>query len=233
MALHNEIEFEKEICDYLGSNGWLYQESVAADYDRKLALYPPDLFSWLEESQEEAWQTYRQKNGSKAEAQLLQRIRDQLNQLGTLDLLRQGIEVIGLSKPLKLAEFKPALGLNREILGRYNANRLRVIRQVRYSLHNENSIDLVLFLNGIPIATVELKTDNTQSIADAIWQYKDDRNPKPPGQTPEPLLTFASGALVHFAVSTREVEMTTKLAGRGTRFLPFNRGSDPGGKNCG
>ena len=233
MALHNEIEFEKEICDHLGSNGWLYQEGVAADYDRKLALYPPDLFFWLEASQKEAWQTYRQKNGSKAEAHLLQRIRDQLNQLGTLDLLRQGIEVMGLSKPLKLAEFKPALGLNQEILGRYNANRLRVIRQVRYSLHNENSIDLVLFLNGIPIATVELKTDNTQSIADAIWQYKDDRNPRPPGQTPEPLLTFASGALVHFAVSTREVEMTTKLAGRATRFLPFNRGSDPGGKNCG
>ena len=89
MALHNEIEFEKEICDHLVSHGWLYQEGVADDFDRKLALYPPDLFSWLEDSQEEAWQTYRQKNGSKAEAQLLQRIRDQLNQLGTLDLRQE------------------------------------------------------------------------------------------------------------------------------------------------
>ena len=233
MALHNEIEFEKEVCEYLGSHGWLYADKTADSYDRKLALYPPDLIAWLQESQTELWESYQQKNGSKAEANLLQRIRDQLDQQGTLDLLRKGIEVMGLPKALRLAEFKPALGLNPEILARYSANRLRVVRQVRYSLYNENSIDLVLFLNGIPVATVELKTDNTQSIEDAIWQYKSDRLPKLAGKTPEPLLSFPSGALVHFAVSTREVRMTTKLAGPATVFLPFNRGSDPGGKNCG
>jgi type I restriction enzyme R subunit len=118
-------------------------------------------------------------------------------------------------------------------LARYNANRLRVVRQVRYSLHNENCIDLVLFLNGFPVATVELKTDNTQTIEDAVWQYKSDRLPKLAGKTPEPLLSFPSGALVHFAVSNREVRMTTKLAGPATVFLPFNKGSDPGGKTCG
>ncbi|MCP9788042.1 type I restriction endonuclease subunit R [Cyanobium sp. Maggiore-St4-Cus] len=233
MSVHFESAFEKEVCEYLGSHGWLYQDKTADNYDRKLALYPPDLTAWLEDSQKDAWDTYKQKNGSKAEANLLQRIREQLDQQGTLDLLRNGIEVMGLPKALKLAEFKPALGLNPEILTRYNANRLRVVRQVRYSLHNENSIDLVLFLNGIPVATVELKTDNTQSIDDAVWQYKTDRLPKLAGKTPEPLLSFPSGALVHFAVSCREVLMTTKLAGPATVFLPFNKGSDPGGKNCG
>ena len=233
MALHNEIEFEKEVCDHLGSHGWLYVHPAAQDYDRKLALYPPDLIAWLHESQKDLWQIYQQKNGSKAETNMLQRIREQLDQQGTLDLLRNGIEVMGLPKALKLAEFKPAMGLNPEILARYSANRLRVVRQVRYSLHNENNIDLVLFLNGIPVATVELKTDNTQSIEDAVWQYKTDRLPRLAGKTPEPLLSFPSGALVHFAVSTREVRMTTKLAGPATVFLPFNKGSEPGGKNCG
>ena len=233
MALHHELAFEQEICEHLSNHGWLYDDGAAAHYDRKLALYPPDLITWLEESQSDAWETYKQKNGSKAEANLLQRLREQLDQLGTLDLLRNGIEVMGLPKALKLAEFKPALGLNPDILARYNANRLRVVRQVRYSLHNENCIDLVLFLNGIPVATVELKTDNTQSIEDAVWQYKTDRLPKLAGKTPEPLLSFPSGALVHFAVSTREVRMATKLAGPDTVFLPFNKGSDPGGKNCG
>ena len=233
MSVHLEVAFENEVCEHLASHGWHYDNGSAAHYDRKLALYPPDLTAWLEESQKGAWDIYKQKNGSKAEANLLQRIREQLDQQGTLDLLRNGIEVMGLPKALKLAEFKPALGLNPEILARYNANRLRVVRQVRYSLHNENCIDLVLFLNGIPVATVELKTDNTQSIEDAVWQYKSDRLPKLTGKTPEPLLSFPSGALVHFAVSNREVRMTTKLAGPATVFLPFNKGSDPGGKNCG
>ena len=131
MSIHHEIAFEQEICDYLGAHSWLYKDGAAAHYDLKLALYPPDLIAWLQESQTDAWTSYQQKNGSKAEANLLQRIREQLDQQGTLDLLRNGIEVMGLPKALKLAEFKPALGLNPEILGRYNANRLRVVRQVR------------------------------------------------------------------------------------------------------
>ncbi|MFZ9464479.1 MAG: type I restriction endonuclease, partial [Vulcanococcus sp.] len=209
MSVHLESAFETEVCEVLGANGWLYDDGAAAHYDRRLALYPPDLIAWFEESQKELWDTYKQKIGSKAEASLLQRLREQLDQQGTLDLLRNGIEVMGLPKALKLAEFKPALGLNPDILARYNANRLRVVRQVRYSLHNENCLDLVLFLNGLPVATVELKTDNTQSIDDAVWQYKTDRLPQLAGKTPEPLLSFPSGALVHFAVSTREVRMTT------------------------
>ena len=233
MSLHHEAAFELEICEQLGANGWLYEEGSAAAYSRELALYPPDLIAWVEQAQPEAWQVLQKNHGAKAAQTLLERVRRQLDQLGTLDLLRHGVEVLGLPKALKLAEFKPAFGLNPTILARYNANRLRVVRQVRYSIRNQNCLDLVLFVNGIPLATVELKTNNTQSIADAICQYKSDRDPTPAGQAPEPLLSFPSGALVHFAVSNREVQMTTRLEGNRTQFLPFNRGSDPGGANCG
>ncbi|MEB3185701.1 MAG: type I restriction endonuclease [Cyanobacteriota bacterium] len=233
MSVHHEIAFEREICEHLGTNGWLYEDGSAAAYSRELALYPPDLIAWVQEAQSEAWQVLQKNHGSRAEATLLQRVRQQLDQVGTLDLLRHGVEVLGLPKALKLAEFKPAFGLNPQVLARYNANRLRVVRQVRYSLHNQNCLDLVLFLNGIPVATAELKTDNTQSIEDAVWQYKTDRNPRPTGQAPEPLLSFPSGALVHFAVSNREVRMTTQLQGPSSQFLPFNQGSDPGGADCG
>jgi type I restriction enzyme R subunit len=233
MSLHHEVAFEREICEHLAANGWIYEEGSADAFDRQLALYPPDLIAWVQEAQPEAWEVLQKNHGAKASATLLERVRRQLDQVGTLDLLRHGVEVLGLPKALKLAEFKPAFGLNPQILARYNANRLRVVRQVRYSTRNQNCLDLVLVLNGIPVATVELKTDNTQSIADAVWQYKADRDPRPAGQAPEPLLSFPSGALVHFAVSNREVQMTTRLEGPRTQFLPFNRGSDPGGPNCG
>jgi len=105
-------------------------------------------------------------------------------------VLRHGIEMLGLRGELPLAQFKPALGMNPDILSRYAANRLRVVRQVHYSQQNENCIDLVLFLNGIPVATVELKTDFTQSIGNAIDQYRFDRHPKPKGQAAEPLLSL-------------------------------------------
>jgi len=106
------------------------------------------------------------------------------------------------------------------------------VRQVRYSLHNENAIDLVLFLNGIPVATVELKSDFTQSVDDAVDQYRFDRNPKPKGQgDAEPLLDFPRGALVHFAVSQSEARMTTRLVGAQTNFLPFNLGDHGGAGN--
>ncbi|MDA0765389.1 MAG: type I restriction endonuclease [Verrucomicrobia bacterium] len=225
MSLHKEISFEDEICDYLAAHDWLYSDN-SQDYDRVRALYPPDVLAWVQETQPKAWETLTKNHGGGAEATLLDRLRQQLDQRGTLDVLRHGVEMLGLRKPLMVAQFKPAFGLNPDILTRYQANRLRVVRQVRYSLHNENSIDLVLFLNGLAVATVELKTDFTQSIGDAIDQYRYDRNPKPKGQAAEPLLSFPSGALVHFAVSNSEVHMVTKLAGKATVFLPFNQGND-------
>ena len=176
-------------------------------------------------------ETLTKNHGAAAAETLLARLRDQLDQRGTLDVLRHGVELLGLRQPLKPAEFKPALAMNPDILARYAANRLRVVRQVRYSLHNENCLDLVLFLNGVPVATVELKTDFTQSIGDAIDQYRFDRLPRTKGQSAEPLLSFPNGALVHFAVSNREVAMVTKLEGASTGFLPFNQADNGGAGN--
>ena len=231
MSLHKEISFEAEICAYLASHGWLYAQGDAASYDRARALFPADVLAWVQAMQPKAWEVLTKNHGGKAEETLLNRLRDQLDQRGTLDVLRHGIELLGLKQPLKLAEFKPALAINPDILARYEANRLRVVRQVRYSVHNENSIDLVLFLNGVPVATAELKTDFTQSITDAIDQYRFDRPPHPKGQSAEPLLSFPSGALVHFAVSNSEVHMVTRLEGPDTVFLPFNQGADGGAGN--
>ncbi len=231
MSIHKEISFETEICDHLAAHGWLYAGGDAAQYDRVLALFPPDVLTWVQAAQPAAWATLTKNHGSKAGDTLLARLRDQIDQRGTLDVLRHGIDLLGLKQPLKLAEFKPALAINPDILARYDANRLRVVRQVRYSLNNTNSIDLVLFLNGLPVATVELKTDFTQSIGDAIDQYRFDRLPRPKGHSPEPLLSFPNGVLVHFAVSNREVHMVTKLEGASTTFLPFNQGDNDGAGN--
>jgi type I restriction enzyme R subunit len=230
MSLHKEISFEYEICQHLASHGWLYAEpgaeGDAAAYDRARTLFPADVLAWVQTTQPKAWEVLTKNHGAKAADTLLTRLRDQLDQRGTLDVLRHGIELLGLKTPLTLAQFKPALAINPDILARYAANRLRVVRQVHYSLHCENSIDLVLFLNGLPVATVELKTDFTQSIGDAIDQYRFDRHPKPKGQAAEPLLSFLAGALIHFAVSNSEVAMVTKLDGAATVFLPFNLGDD-------
>ena len=222
MSLHKEISFELEICQHLAAHGWLYAEGDATGYDRARALFPADLLAWVQATQPKAWDTLANNHGSKAADTLLDRVRTQLDQRGTLDVLRHGVELLGLKTPLTLAQFKPALAINPDILARYGANRLRVVRQVRYSLNCENSLDMVLFLNGLPVATAELKTDFTQSLGDAIDQYRFDRHPKPKGQAAEPLLSFPQGALIHFAVSNTEVAMVTKLAGTATVFLPFN-----------
>lgn len=229
-ALHQEITFEAEVCDYLAANGWLYEFGDAQAYDRGRALFPADLIAWVQETQPKAWEALQKAHGPAAEATLLDRVRKSLDDRGTLDVLRNGVELIGLKAPVQVAQFRPAIRMNPDLIARYEANRLRVVRQVRYSLANENCIDLVLFLNGLPVATVELKTDFTQSVGDAVDQYRFDREPRVGGRV-EPLLSFPGGALVHFAVSNSEVMMTTRLAGKATTFLPFNKGREGGAGN--
>jgi type I restriction enzyme, R subunit len=225
--LHKEVNFEVEICDHLAARGWLYTEGDASAYDRARALFPADVLAWLQATQPQSWDALTKNHGTQVPDVVLGRLRDALNQRGTLDVLRHGIELMGLRQPLTLAQFKPALAINPEILTKYGANRLRVVRQVHYSAHNENSIDIVLFLNGIPVATCELKSDFTQSVDDAVDQYRFDREPRPKGQnSAETLLSFPNGALVHFAVSNMAVMMTTQLIGAVTKFLPFNRGDN-------
>ena len=225
-SLHKEINLEDEICEYLAGHDWLCAPGDSAGYDRELAIFPSDVIAWLDATQHQSWAQLCKNHGEKHAADIiLSRLRETINLRGTLDVLRHGIELLGLRQPLSLAQFKPALAMNPEILARYRANRLRVVRQVRYSVHNENAIDLVLFLNGIPVATCELKSDFTQSVEDAVDQYRFDRDSRPRGQSkPEPLLSFPNGALVHFAVSNSEAMMVTQLNGTATKFLPFNRG---------
>ncbi|MEZ0497511.1 type I restriction endonuclease subunit R [Sphingomonas sp. IW22] len=231
MSIHKEVRFEDEICAHLAKHGWLYEPGSAALYDRKRALFAPDLVAWVQETQPKVWESLSRSHGSGAEGALLDRVRKQIDVRGTLDVIRHGVEMVGVRGMISLAQFKPAMGMNPDIIAAYQANRLRVVRQLRYSVANENCFDLALFLNGVPVATAELKTDFTQSITDAIDQYRFDRLPRPKGGNSEPLLTFPSGALVHFAVSNSEVHMTTKLAGPTTRFLPFNKGDAGGAGN--
>jgi type I restriction enzyme, R subunit len=234
MALHNEIELENDICEYLAANGWLYAapgaEGDARGYDAARALFPADVLAWVRATQPQAWDALQKNHGPAAEAVLLDRLRKTLDERGTLEVLRVGLELLGLKAPLKLAQFKPALAMNPELQARYAANRLRVVRQCR--TNHDDIIDLVLFLNGIPVATAELKTDFTQDINAAVDQYRFDRLPKPKGKPfAEPLLDFPRGALVHFAVSNRTVMMTTRLEGPKTNFLPFNVGDRGGAGN--
>ena len=230
--LHEEATMEGEICNTLQTKGWLYDYGADVDYDRQRALYPPDLIAWVRQTQPEVWQTLAKRHGEDgAREKLLDRVRKVLDEKGTLATLRSGMEMVGIRRTIRLAQFRPASGLNPVITDRYDANRLRVVQQVRYRLDSEHSIDLVLFLNGIPTATIELKTDFTQSVEDAVEQYRKDREPHPKSGRLEPLLSFPGGALVHFAVSSSLVRMTTKLAGKSTRVLPFDRGNKGGAGN--
>jgi len=231
--LHQEHHFEAEICQHLGANGWLYAEGDAAHYDRTNALYLPDLLAWIEQAQPDTWQRLTKMHGPTVSERLAERVRKSLNERGTLDVLRRGVEMLGLKEPLSLVQFKPALAINPVILQRYTANRVRVVRQVRHSMNNPlEELDLVLFVNGIPVATVELKSNFTQSVQDAVDQYRFDRHPNPKAGIAEPLLSFPGGALVHFAVSQSDVMMCTRLAGPSSVFLPFNRGNEGAAGNA-
>ena len=233
MGIEHERAFEDEICAHLAANGWLYSTDNSG-YDRARALYPEDVFAWLVETQPAEWAKVIKPEASEAEqakakAQLLDRLVKTLDAPldaggGTLNVLRRGFKKTPAS--FQMCEFKPATSFNQTANARYQAVRLRVMRQVYYSGKNTQSIDLVLLVNGLPVATVELKTSNTQSIDDAKAQYRNARDPKG-----EPLLGFANRCLVHFAVSNDEVAMTTRLAGKRTHFLPFNRGDDGGAGN--
>ncbi|TDN45067.1 type I restriction endonuclease subunit R [Azoarcus indigens] len=235
MSLHQEHHFEAEICAHLAANGWLYAEGDAALFDRAIGLFLPDLLAWVEETQPESFQRLTKTHGAALPQVLAERVRKSLNlpERGTLDVLRRGVEMLGLKEPLMLAQFKPALAINPATQAKYAANRLRVVRQVCHSPNNpKEELDLVLFLNGIAVATAELKSNFTQSVQDAVDQYRYDRHPQPKGGVPEPLLGFPGGALVHFAVSQSEVMMSTRLAGKDSFFLPFNRGNAGGAGNA-
>lgn len=234
MGKQNEFWFEDELCEYLEEHGWLYSRHDDL-YDRALALVPSDVIGWLEDTQGSALAQRVKPTDpplvqEKAKQQLLSRLAQVLDKPfaqggGTLNALRRGFKDVATE--FDLCQFKPAQELNPATLERYGKVRLRVMRQVHYSTSNQKSFDLLFFVNGLPVATMEVKTDFTQSVQDAITQYKKNRTPKDlVTKKAEPLLGFGSRALVHFAVSNSEVWMTTRLEGDQTRFLPFNMGND-------
>lgn len=227
--IHTEKVFEDELCAKLAASGWrvLTHLKDAPSYDRAQAIFAEDLLAYVQETQPTEWAKFKKWHNGQSEQIFVKRVAKQLDTHGTLHVLRHGFKDVDAK--FSLCQFKPAHGKNPKLVENYKRNRLTVIRQLHYSLNNENSIDLVLFVNGLPVATAELKTDLTQSVADAIKQYKKDRLPKDrKTKEVEALLQFKTRALVHFAVSTDLVYMTTKLAGDETHFLPFNMGKPDG-----
>ena len=126
MSLHKEISFEDEICGHLAAHGWLHVEGDAALYERPRALFAPDLIAWAQATQNTAWDALAKNHGAGAQGVLFDRVRKQLDDRGTLDVLRHGVELIGLRRPIALAQFKPAMAMNPDIVARYAANRLRI-----------------------------------------------------------------------------------------------------------
>ncbi|MCK6187793.1 DEAD/DEAH box helicase family protein [Pseudomonas sp. EYE_354] len=236
MADSKEAQFQQDIIDALAALGWLV--GTASGYDRRTALYTEDVLGYFKDAWPERWDKFAKANPNDPDGVLVQKLVRELEQSGTLDVLRHGFKLPAVK--VELCSFQPDHGMNPDTLKRYQCNRLRVVPEVSYSPHACDAasggqsynprLDLVLFVNGIPTATLELKSEFKQSVENAKRQYRQDRPVKDPlTRKPEPLLTFKRGALVHFAVGQNEVAMTTKLAGKDTFFLPFNLGSAEGG----
>ena len=222
-GIHTEQTFEEAIESYLIELGG-YTKGNKHSYAKELALDKSVVFSFLQSTQPKAWENLQKIHGADLENKLIHRLAKELELRGTLDVLRNGITDYGVK--FRLAYFKPESKLNAEAEELYNLNQLTVTRQVKYSKQNENSLDLVLSVNGLPVATAELKNQFTnQTVEHARRQYMFDRDPK------ELLFQGKKRTLVHFAVDTDEVYMTTKLDGKDTRFLPFNLGHENGAGN--
>jgi len=221
-AIHIEKALEEAIESHLLAHGWLKGSPEA--YDRELALFPAHFLEFVKTSQPSEYKRLVGFFGDKTDSELIRRLVQVIDRDGMLKVIRKGFDIYGV--PIKAAFFRPASGLNPEILTRYEQNILTVTRQLHYSPKNEKSLDMVLAINGLPVMTVELKNQFTgQSVEHAKQQYKRDRDPR------ELIFQFKKRALVHFAVDPNEVYMTTQLAGSETLFLPFNRGYQGGAGN--
>ena len=221
-----EEQFETDIVECLVTAGG-YSQGDKTHYDSALGLDTAELFAFIGETQQKLWETLVKRHGGSEDqtrTKFLSRLTSDLDQHGTVEVLRRGVEDQGVK--VSLAYSRPASGLNATILALYQKNRLTVTRQLHYSGDNAGSLDLTLFVNGIPVATAELKSPvNGQDVSDAILQYKKDRN--------EPSNALLNRrAVVHFAVDPSLAYMTTRLAGESTEFMPFNRGSNPGELSC-
>lgn len=222
-GIHTELTFEEAIESSLLEHGG-YQKGNSSHFDANLGLFPSYIFDFLKESQPALWSKIENIHKSDVETKVLQRLVKEIDARGSLDVLRNGFTDYGVK--FKMAFFRPESTLNPESEELYQKNHLSVTRQVYYERNGKNSLDMVLALNGIPVATIELKNQfSGQNVTNAQKQYVFDREPS------EPIFQFKKRALVHFAVDTDECFMTTKLAGKNTRYLPFNLGYNNGAGN--
>ncbi len=220
---HTEAAFERAIFEELTKHGG-YAAGDPNNFDRETALDQSALIAFLKKSQPAKWAKLQSLHGADIETQVIQRFIKEVDLRGVLDVIRNGFTDLGVK--FDMAYFKPETSLNPDSRALYDANILTVTRQVKYSLKNENELDIVLGLNGIPVATIELKNQMTgQTVDDAKQQYKSDRDPK------ELIFQFNKRSLVHFTVDTDEAWMTTKLMGAQTVYLPFNQGFNNGKGN--
>lgn len=218
----NEKRFEQDIETYLLSEDGGYIKGSPKDFDRESALNQKDLFDFIENSQTKEWERYKKAFPNDYKYKFVKRLNDEVSQRGIIDVIRNGITDRGYK--FKLAYFQPETSFNPEASRLYKTNILNETRQLKYSTQNENSIDIVLMLNGIPVIALELKNQITgQNSENAQKQFMYDRDPR------ELIFKFNSRIIVYFAVDHYDVKMTTKLAGKDTRYLPFNQGSNGAG----
>ena len=214
MQTYTEQNFEDHIEHHLNQSG--YRSLQSTDYDKSLCLVPNETLQFIQDTQPEIYRRLERQYGGETPQKLLDRVSKQIASRGVLDVLRKGIKDRGCD--FKLTYFRPSSGMNPDHQRLYAQNRFSLIRQLHYSQRNEKSLDMTLFLNGLPLVTMELKNSLTgQVVTDAEKQYRTDRDPR------EPLFQFKR-CLVHFAVGNEKVSMTTHLQGDGTRFFPFNKG---------
>lgn len=225
MAQTTEKAFESYVETILLTKaGW--QTGDATGWDEARALFPTQITGFLQDTQPKLWAEMEKLHGAGLPQILVNALAKELDQKNALHVLRHGFKFYG--KTFRLAYFKPAHGLNPEVLALFAMNRLTVTRQVRCHPGKNDTVDMVFALNGLPVATCELKNPGThQTWRNAIKQYKEDRDPA------APLFKFKARALVHFAADPDEIHMATRLRKAGTYFLPFNRGSHPGEVQCG
>jgi len=218
----SEKRFEQDIESFLLSPAGGYTKGDLSTYDREKAIDMPKLIAYIKATQPNEWKRYNAIYGSDSENKLYKRIQESVQMHGMIHVIRHGIKDRGVT--LKFASFRQANNLNPDVVEKYKANILTCTRQFMYSPDNNNSIDMVLSLNGFPLVALELKNQLTgQSVDNAKKQYMDDRDPK------ELCFQFDTRFLVYFAVDLYEVCMTTELKGRSTFFLPFNQGSNGAG----
>lgn len=222
-GIHTELTFERAIEESLLEFGG-YTKGQSIDFDVQSGLFPSYITDFLKNSQPKAWAKLANIHKDDVEQKIIQRLIKEIDLRGILDVIRKGFTDFGVK--FQMAYFKPESSLNPEAKELYHSNHLSVTRQLFYERNGRNSIDMVLSLNGLPIATIELKNQfSGQSVDNAKKQYVYDREPN------EPIFLFKKRSLVHFAVDADEAFMTTKLDGKHTRYLPFNLGFNNGAGN--